>query len=207
MRMIQQMQYYNLKKIPDKFSRFIETDAVKIRGFNKCLSDMKRQGKPIVQLIAYCLMPTHMHAVLKQLQDKGISVFMGNVLNSYTRYFNTKYRRKGPLWEGRFKNVRVISDEQLLHLTRYVHLNPVTARLVDDPKDWAASSYNEYVSKVKDEERVCEYDGILDFGGKEQYRKFVIERIDYQRELALLKESLDISQNVHPRGVQRGVRR
>jgi putative transposase len=79
-------------------------------------------------------MPTHIHLVLRQLKDGGISKFMSNILNSYSRYFNIKHNRKGPLWEGRFRKVLVGSDEQLLHLTRYVHLNPVTACLVDKPK-------------------------------------------------------------------------
>ena len=70
---------------------------------------------------------------------------MRRLLNSYTRYFNEKIKRKGPLWEGRFKKVLVNSDEQLLHLTRYVHLNPVSAGIVEKPEDWPCSSYREYI--------------------------------------------------------------
>ncbi|MCM8826817.1 MAG: hypothetical protein NC904_04785 [Candidatus Omnitrophica bacterium] len=72
---------------------------------------------------------------------------MSRVSNSYARYFNIKYGRRGPLWEGTFKNVLVNNDEQLLHLTRYIHLNPTTAFLVERPEDWSFSSYREYLDK------------------------------------------------------------
>ena len=58
-----------------------------------------------VEIIAYCIMPTHFHLVVKQLKEDGISFFIQQILNSYSRYFNIKTKRKGPLWEGRFQNV------------------------------------------------------------------------------------------------------
>jgi hypothetical protein len=63
-------------------------------------------------------MPTPFHLVLGQAADQGIFRFISNTQNSYTRYFNTKPGRKGPLWEGRSKSVLVKADEQLPHLTR-----------------------------------------------------------------------------------------
>jgi len=105
-------------------------------------------GIPRVQLIAYCIMPTHIHVVLKQLVNNGIHSYMNTVLNGYTHYFNKKYNRKGPLWEGRFRRVLVTSDEQLMYLTRYVHLNPVIAGLVNDPGSWEYSSYAEYMQNT-----------------------------------------------------------
>lgn len=59
--------------------------------------DLEKSSKKIVNIIAYCLMPTHPHLILKQNIDNGITNFMSRVLNSYSRYFNTKYHRKGPL--------------------------------------------------------------------------------------------------------------
>jgi putative transposase len=144
----------------------------------------KKQPKRIVRILAYCLMPTHLHLILEQLEEKGISIFMSKILNSYTRYFNTKHRRKGPLWESRFKYVLVSSDEQLLHLTRYIHLNPVTAYLVEKPEDWEWSSYFQYLGRAIDS--ICCLDRTLVIEPKE-YQKFVEDRIGYQRELAKIK--------------------
>ncbi|MBN1870037.1 MAG: transposase [Candidatus Omnitrophica bacterium] len=137
--MVQTLRHYQSSLTPGKFSDHIHANTL-------CLSNKARQQPSIkpVNLIAYCLMPTHFHLIVKQAADNGITRFMANVQNSYARYFNIKHTRKGPLWEGRFKNVLVKTDEQLLHLTRYIHLNPVTANLVSSPEDWVFSSYAEY---------------------------------------------------------------
>src|SRR3990167_9648627 len=125
-RMQQLIKYYSIdNKI--KFSDFIAYRNVQKNGFNNTLNAISKNKEKLVQVIAYCLMPTHIHLILRQLTDKGISKYMSDFLNSYTKYFNTLHKRKGPLWESRFKNVLVETDNQLLHLTRYIHLNPVTA--------------------------------------------------------------------------------
>jgi putative transposase len=147
-----------------------------------------KQCGDLVQIMAYCLMGTHIHLLLKQLKADGISIFMNRVLNSYTRYFNSKCKRKGPLWEGRFKRILVDRDEYLLHLTRYIHLNPVTAYLVDSPEDWMFSSFNEYVGGNRDE-GFCEFRAYLDMP-PERYSEFVKSRIEDQRSIAVIKHLL-----------------
>lgn len=186
-RMTGAIRYYRKQKPSLKFSRFIKLaeDSKNYPEMTTLLSDKEK----IVDIIAYCLMPTHLHLILKQLKENGISIFMSNILNSHTRYFNTRHKRKGPLWEGRFKNVLVESDEQLLHLTRYIHLNPVTVYLVDSPEEWAWSSYKEYLLKVSDNDRICKFDDILDIEPN-SYRKFVLDFSSYQRELATIKKLL-----------------
>jgi len=111
---------------------------------------------------------------------------MNDILNSYTRYFNVKTRRKGPLWESRFKSVLVDTDEQLIHLTRYIHLNPVTAYLINKPQEWKFSSYGEYLGKVGKEDIVCRYEDLLSIQ-PDSYKEFVDDRISYQRSLATIK--------------------
>jgi len=144
-------------------------------------------GSRRVQLIAYCIMQTHFHLLLRQKTEDGISVFMGQLLNSYTRYFNLKHKRKGPLWEGTFQSVHVETDEQALHLTRYIHLNPVTAYLVNAPGEWKFSSYSEYVGSLNPGEALCEREHFQNLPA-DQYVKFVADRIDHQRRLAQHKD-------------------
>lgn len=179
-RMMGTILYYQNRDLPISFSKFTRfNDLAKIiEQFNK--------SEKSVQIIAYCIMPTHFHFVLKQLEDDGISVFMRKVLDSYTRYFNIKHNRKGPLWEGKFKSVLAEKDEQLLHLTRYVHLNPTTSNLCDKPEQWQFSSYNEYLA-TNNEISFCKYDGILEIDPK-SYEKFVEDRINYQKELKRIKD-------------------
>jgi len=184
LRMKNVIRYYQIKKPCLRFSLFIEP-AIK-QGFDNYLMSMAQGKEKLVNIVAYCIMPTHIHLILRQLKENGISIFTGNILNSYSRYFNTKHRRKGPLWEGKFKNILVKTDEQLLHLTRYIHLNPVTANLVNKPENWTTSSYREYLLELNNKEGVCCYNDILNINPI-SYRKFVEDRIAYQKELATIK--------------------
>lgn len=183
-RMLYLFKYFQVTKPPTKFSKFIDLEAVKQGDFFSYFDLITKEQEKIIQIISFCLMPTHIHLTAKQLDTNGISLFMSNVLNSYARYFNTKHHRKGPLWESKFQNVFVKTNEQLLHLGRYQHLNPVTALLVGRPEQWKYSSYNEYISG---EEQICQFNDLLKIDPK-QYRKFVNDRISYQRRLAKIKK-------------------
>jgi putative transposase len=98
-----------------------------------------------ITALAYCLMPNHYHSVLRQDGDIPISTFIQRLFQTYTQAFNKQQRRKGPLFEGRFRHVHVDRDEYVIHLCRYVHLNPVTAGLVSDPAEWPYSNYLEWI--------------------------------------------------------------
>lgn len=188
LRMKQLMKYYQIKN-ELRFSDFIELKQLQEEGFNNYFNKILINNDKSVQIIAYCFMPTHIHFILKQLTENGIADYMRKILDSYTRYFNTFHKRNGPLWGGRFKNVLIKNDEQLLHLTRYLHLNSTTAKLVDRPEDWEFSSYKEYLSEVGDDSAVCQFSDILEIKPF-SYHKFVNDQIFYQRELAKIKELL-----------------
>ncbi len=153
----------------------------------KIIQNVQLNSQVLVEIIAYTIMPTHIHLILKQVADQGISKFMSRVLNSYTRYFNSKHHRSGPLWESKFKDVEVSTDNQLLHLTRYFHLNASSAGLVQKPEDWLHSSYLEYL-KI-DSANLCQFDGLFDFTS-EQYRKFVNDRKSYQKQISVIKNMM-----------------
>lgn len=188
LRIIAAIRYYQVEGYPSRLSDFLKAADASGNDISKCLSDYLECNKDkLVDIIAYCIMPTHIHLILKQLEEKGISFYMNNILNSYSRYFNRKHKRKGPLWEGRFKNILLKTDEQMLHLTRYIHLNPVTAYLIDKPEFWLYSSYREYLSEVPG--RICSYENILEICPS-QYKKFVDDTIGYQRDLAAIKNRI-----------------
>ncbi len=130
-----------------------------------------------------------LHLVLQQLTQDGISRFLKSVLNGYSSYFNLRHNRKGPLWEGRFKAVLVESSEQILHLTRYVHLNPATAGIVAKPEEWRYSSYLEYIGKNNHAAKICQFDDIIDLSVSD-YQDFVNNRVADQKELAKIKHLL-----------------
>ncbi|MCL5407464.1 MAG: transposase [Patescibacteria group bacterium] len=188
LRMIMLFCFYQRENLPTKFSMFLRQQGVQNFGFYQYFKTIVKEEK-IVEIIAYCLMSNHIHLVLKQLKENGISIFMGNVLNSYTRYFNTLHKRKGPLWESKFRHILVESDEQLLHLTRYIHLNPCSANMVKKPELWQYSSYLEYLKPNND--NITSYDDLMEIDPK-NYQKFVNDRKDYQRQLSIIKKIINL---------------
>ena len=80
-------------------------------------------SKPLVNFICYCLNPNHYHFLLEQVVEKGIEKFMQRLGTGYTLYFNTRHKRSGALFQGRFKSKHVESNDYLLRLSSYINLN------------------------------------------------------------------------------------
>lgn len=99
-----------------------------------------------VDLLAYCLMSNHFHLLIKQIKKDSMEGFMRSLATRYSMYFNKKYDRVGSLFQGIYKASMIDSDNYLLHLSRYIHLNPAefTKDLVS-----AYSSYGEYLGLRK----------------------------------------------------------
>lgn len=174
-------QYPNLKLSLSKFLRL--TDQEKEKFLTK-LNNTDKQ----VEIIAYCLMPNHFHFLLKQKLENGISNFLANFQNSYTRFFNTKNNRVGPLFQGIFKAVLLEDDNQLIHLSRYIHLNPIASFLIKPEllKDYQWSSYPEYLNLS--EENITEKQIVLGlFPSISKYGEFVQDQIDYAQRLEVIK--------------------
>lgn len=183
LRMLNIMRYYQTENPSVCYSRFVQLNMQD----QQLILLHNQTKKKIVQIIAYCLMPTHFHLILKQLAEKGISRYTANVSNSYSRYFNVKHNRQGPLWQGKFKNVKIDDDKQLLHLTRYIHLNPTTAGIVTNPFDWHYSSYREYILPIKN--NLSDYQSVINIKPG-VYKRFVLSQQDYQKKLSIIKKQL-----------------
>lgn len=178
---LENITYYLLKSPPVKFSYYRRKKSDHQSSLN--FADR------LATIIAYCVMPNHFHLLVRQDQEKGIQKLMHAALNSFAHYYNTKQHQKGPVFESRFVSVLVETDEQLLHLSRYIHLNPVTAHLVEMPQDYPFSSYSLYQSQPAF--APFETQLILDhFPSTRDYHQFVMDQKDYQRELAQIKHLL-----------------
>ncbi len=141
---------------------------------------------PKVEILAYCLMPNHFHFLLKQLVDKGATSFLQKLCNSYSHYVNLKHNRVGPLFQGPFKNVLVKSQEQLIHVSRYIHLNPLISGLVSDLEGYERSSYLAYIGKIND--KLAERTDVMsDFKTQTDYKRFVLDHADYAKTLESIK--------------------
>lgn len=148
----------------------------------------KKIGEPLVEALCYSLMPNHFHLLLKQDSDDGVQNFVRIVTDSYSHYFNTINERVGPLFQGQFKAVHIEDNAQLLHVSRYIHINSVVAGLVKQPQDYIWSSYQEYIEKVLG---FCSKDVILNqFKSINDYRAFVEDYIDYGKKLHKIEHLL-----------------
>lgn len=157
----------------------IKYPLLPIRLYNKNLHGQ-------IEIISFCLMPNHFHFLLRQDTIDGVQKLLKQMTNAYTLYFNNKYQRVGGLVQGRYKAVMIETDELLIHVSRYIHLNPVVSSLVESPEDYKWSNYPEYLGRfciIK-----CSTDYILSyFSSKEKYKKFVENQIDYAKKLEKIK--------------------
>ena len=177
-RFLKTLQYYQLAGPKPRFSKFFVNKSFK-----------PELAEKIVEIIAYCLMPNHFHLLIKQLKDRGISEFLSKLSNSYTKYYNTKHTRVGPLLQGEFKAVLIESEEQLTHVSRYVHLNPYVSFLVKDLNFFEWSSYAEYIGKTSS--RICDKEAVISlFKSPQDYEKFVLDHADYAQRLEIIKHQL-----------------
>lgn len=113
---------------------FNDSNPVLIRDRRRDRLRAKKSGREqfsairdvLVDIFAFCFMPNHIHLLLKQIKDNGITKFMRKIGAGYASFFNKKYERQGHLFQGRFKAILVKSDEQLINTFVYIHTNPIS---------------------------------------------------------------------------------
>lgn len=177
-RFLQTLHYYQYSSPKPKFSN---QGRFRFKDFHK--------NPKIVEIVCYCLMPNHFHLLIRQLKESGISEYISKVTNSYVKYYNTKHNRIGPLFQGQFKAIAINSDEQLLHLSRYIHLNPLVSELTEKLENYKHSSYTEFVGLTNNQ--ICNTEPILSFFSQpEGYKLFIQNHQDYAKELHRIKHLL-----------------
>jgi REP-associated tyrosine transposase len=130
---------------------------------------------------AYCLMDNHYHLVI-ETPDGNLSKGMRQLNGVYTQAFNRCHRRVGHLFQGRFKGILVQKDSHFLEVCRYVVLNPVRAKAVKHPREWAWSSYRATAGQCAIPRCLTVNELLSHFGhrqstGQEKYREYVSEGI------------------------------
>lgn len=141
-RFLELISYY-LYDQPISFTYFKSTDLER----KHLAPDWKDRR---ITTLVYCLMPNHFHFLVRQEKEFGIVKFVSDLTNSYTKYFNLKYQRLGHLFQGRFKAKIIESEESLIQVARYIHLNPAVStkvHWVDKLEKYPYSSYRNFVEK------------------------------------------------------------
>ncbi len=193
-----QNQKINLNKALEIVNYYRFPQKIRLSKFKSLPSELKKQyldalGSviPLVEVYVFAFMPNHYHFLLKQIHDKGITTFISNFQNSFAKVFNIKNNRNGALFQNAFKAKRIVTDEQFTHISRYIHLNPVTSYMIEFDKlasfEW--TSFPAYA--VNEQIPIINSDFLLKmFGTRDKYVKFVADQVDYQRNLAYIKDLL-----------------
>ncbi|MBU1104307.1 transposase [Candidatus Parcubacteria bacterium] len=188
-RATQAINFYRYYSPPIKLTQLL---ALSTGRYIEVMDFLASQNELLIDILAYCLMPNHFHFLLRQKRPNGIALFLANFQNSYTRYFNTRKKRRGPIFLTQFKAKLIKNEGQLLHVSRYIHLNPYSARITetkDELKEYPWSSFTEYIENKKD--GICEKETILShFKTSKRYEIFVFDNADYQRTLQGIKSLL-----------------
>lgn len=141
------------------------------------------------KLLCYCLMDNHVHLMIKT-DTKELGVLIARTHSIYTRYFNKKYNYIGHLFQDRYFSEFIEDDEQLLETSRYVHLNPVKAKMVQKPSEYSWSSYSMFIGekeeKLIDSGIILKYFNYVD--RHKLYKEFVEAKIKNNELQSLNKE-------------------
>ena len=181
--------YYRYNHPPIRFSHVqLFTNTV----MNQYYQRLEKNHDCRVKIISFCFMPNHFHFLLQQHIENGIQAFMSDLQNSYAKYFNQRHDRSGALFQSSFKGLHLETQEQMLHVARYIHLNPITSNIlksIDNLETFEWSSYYDYLGKrshsfVDRTQLMNEFRSIADF------KTFISDQISYQQTLARIKHLL-----------------
>ena len=132
------------------------------KDYQKMIETLEKLKKDIsFEIYAYCFMSNHVHILLKENKELDISLIMKRLLTKYARWYNIKYDRSGALIANRYKSEAVEVDEYFLSVVRYIHQNPLKAKMIENIRDYKWSSYLDYINMA---------DGITD-------KEFVLDQI------------------------------
>ncbi len=186
-RFINLIDYYRFPQTL-KYSRYLTLPL----DLKKLYNENFYKQKPVVSIFSFSVMPNHFHFLLKQTKEMGISDFARNVQNSFAKYYNLKNDRHGTLLQNPFKAKRIETDEEFIHVSRYIHLNPVTSFLINFEQlfKYPYTSFAAYMENIK--YQFISTDEILShFATKEKYAEFIKDQVDYQRKLNVIKHLID----------------
>ena len=196
-------------KFKETLKKIIEADTgqtrdnLKEKKIEKVLI-WKDERDRLVEVLAFCLMPNHIHLLVRQLKEGGISKFIQKIASGYASYFKNKYgiKLKGHFFQDRFEAVHVKTDEQLKVVFVYIHTNPISLiepkwkeygiekpeKVIKFVENYKWSSYSDYIGK-KNFPSVTEREFILKvIGGEKGCREWVERWIKHKAEIKKLME-------------------
>jgi putative transposase len=182
------IDYYRFEDPPNCFSHYNRLSPAAKQIYRDRL---KLKIQPL-DLLAFAIMPTHFHLLLRQVKDGAIPEFISRIQEGYAKYLNIKTKRTGSVFQAMFKASRIETDNQLLQVFRYIHLNPLTKMILTKPEqleNYPWTSHMDYIGKRTDS--FVFTDTINGYFSKEKsLREFIYDQIEYQRSLDIEKTAL-----------------
>jgi len=187
-------EFNNLKSVSIKKRRRIIDRLKKVgRGPTSAIADRIDERDKMVELLCFCFMPNHIHLLIKQVGDNGITEFMRKIGTGYGGYINRKYHKEGHVFQSNFQAVKITTNEQLEIVFAYISTNPISLiykdwkniRVEDKDfkktteflKEYKWSSYSDYIG-TKNFSSVTQREFILElFGGENKCKEFVEDYI------------------------------
>lgn len=178
-------------------NRAIEKKREKMCDIGSRTDLINDERDKFVEILAFCFMPNHIHLLVRQIKDRGISKFMQKVGIGISKYLNKKYQRKGHVFQDAFKSVHIDNDKQLMTVFNYIHINPLSLRepgwkekgirdieksikFIDDYK-W--SSYQDYIG-IKNFPSVTEREFLKDLMDNADGCKDAVKNwLEYKKEI------------------------
>ena len=187
-----------LKKMIDIVDFYRYQNTIKYSNFLIMSASMKseylktiKKVQPLVEIYSFCFMPNHYHFLIRQLADKGISLFISNIQNSYAKYFNLYNKRHGSVFQTGYKSKMITNNSEFIHVGRYIHLNPVTSKSItfNQLKTYPFTSFSWYLNCKLN--RFISVDKFLNnFKNIDSFIKFHSDQINYQIVLKQIKDLL-----------------
>jgi putative transposase len=192
LRFLHSLFEFNDNKPSSNFNHYATNHTIESRA-EKTKSG--RSGKiPLVDILAFTLMPNHYHLLVRQKEDGGISKFIHKLATGYTLHINDKYNRSGALFQGKFKAILIENHAQLLYIPNYIHLNPLalqnyggrTSIVLEDQiaflEKYRWSSLPDYMG-IKNFPSLSQRGFLLDlFGGEKKYKQEIIDWIQEEKQ-------------------------
>jgi|GEM_PF-383389 len=155
-------------------------EEIDFEFYLRCMEEALCYYKDCYRIISYCLMTNHVHIQI-EAKEKPINFYIGRINNFYAKNFNKKYNFIGHLFQSRYNAEIIEKDGYVLEVSRYIHLNPMRAQMVEKPEDYEWSSYSMYIGNQR-EKLICSKQLLSYFNNesRELYKKYV--------ELSIIKD-------------------
>ena len=167
--LLYQQSHVPVYNISQAIDYFLKNNSYNVRQKQRIIDER------IVELVNFCIMPNHFHILVKECEENGITNYVHRFETGFSKYYNIRYRKSGHVFQGTFKAVHVESNEQLLHLSAYIHKNPEELMRGQRGDKYSWSTYRDYAIENRWGDLLV-LGAILDqFKNKKEYRTFVQE--------------------------------